>query len=321
MPGPGTVFMSQEWKFTAPVFVDDTITAEAEVLKRARDEARHTVGVYRPASGRGDGAGGRGVVLHIRGAPVIPGPLRTLGGLRGSGRHRIPGRFRVRVGLVIPLGLLGCLFSPLVTANAQSAREIIDLVDQTHGGGSRASPGITMDIRTENWDRSLTLRAWSLGTEHTLIRVEAPQKEAGTATLRADQEVWNYLPRVDRTLKLPSSMMAGSWMGSHFTNDDLVKESRLVDDYEIELEFNGTRDGVDVWELLLVPLPEAPVVWGKIRYQVSKENLLPTWTRYYDESDELIRTMTFSENSSHGLAARADRHDHSSPPTSPGRAR
>ena len=224
---------------------------------------------------------------------MIPGPLRTPGGLRGSGRHRIPGRFRARVGLAIRLGLLGCLFSPL-TANAQSVREIMDLVDQLWRGESSIAR-ITMDIRTENWDRSLTLRAWSLGTDHTLIRVEAPQKEAGTATLRADQEVWNYLPRVDRTLKLPSSMMAGSWMGSHFTNDDLVKESRLVDDYEIELEFSGTRDGVDVWELLLVPLPEAPVVWGKIRYQVSKENLLPTWTRYYDESDELIRTMTFSE--------------------------
>ena len=233
------------------------------------------------------------MVLHIRGAPVTPGPLRTPGGLRGSGRHRIPGRFRVRVGLAIRLGLLGCLFSPL-TANAQSVREIMDLVDQLWRGESSIAR-ITMDIRTENWDRSLTLRAWSLGTDHTLIRVEAPQKEAGTATLRADQEVWNYLPRVDRTLKLPSSMMAGSWMGSHFTNDDLVKESRLVDDYEIELEFSGTRDGVDVWELLLVPLPEAPVVWGKIRYQVRKENLLPTWTRYYDESDELIRTMTFSE--------------------------
>ena len=225
---------------------------------------------------------------------MTPGPLRTPGGLRGSGRRRIPGRFRVRVGLVIRLGLLGCLFSPL-TAHAQSAREIIDRVDRLMRGESSIAR-FTMDIRTENWDRSLTLRAWSLGTEHALIRVEAPQKEAGTATLRAHQEVWNYLPRVDRTLKLPSSMMAGSWMGSHFTNDDLVKESRLVDDYEIEIEFEGTRDGVDVWEFLLVPLPEAPVVWGKIRYQVTKEDLLPTWTRYYDESDELIRTMTFSEN-------------------------
>jgi hypothetical protein len=113
--------------------------------------------------------------------------------------------------------------------------------------------------------------------------------------LRAGQDVWNYLPRVDRTIKVPSSMMMGSWMGSHFTNDDLVKESRLIDDYEIGIEFEGTRDGVDVWEFLLVPLPEAPVVWGKIRYQVTKEDLLPTWTRYYDESDELMRTMTFSE--------------------------
>ncbi|MCH8276441.1 MAG: outer membrane lipoprotein-sorting protein [Bacteroidetes bacterium] len=233
-------------------------------------------------------------MLHVRGAPVIPGPLRTPGGLRGSGRHRIAGRFRVRVGLVIPLALLACLFSPL-TVHAQNAREIIDRVDRLMRGESSIAL-FTMDIRTENWDRSLTLRAWSLGTEHALIRVEAPQKEAGTATLRADQEVWNYLPRVDRTLKLPSSMMAGSWMGSHFSNDDLVKESRLIDDYEIEIEFDGIRDGVEVWEFLLVPLPEAPVVWGKIRYQVTKEDLLPTWTRYYDESDELIRTMTFSEN-------------------------
>ena len=209
-------------------------------------------------------------------------------------RRRIPASFRARVGLAISLAVLGGLFAPL-TAHAQNAREIIDRVDRLMRGESSIAR-FTMDIRTENWDRSLTLRAWSLGTEYALIRVETPQREAGTATLRANQEVWNYLPRVDRTLKLPSSMMAGSWMGSHFSNDDLVKESRLIDDYEIEIEFDGTRDGVDVWEFLLVPLPEAPVVWGKIRYQVTKENLLPTWTRYYDESDELIRTMTFSEN-------------------------
>jgi outer membrane lipoprotein-sorting protein len=197
------------------------------------------------------------------------------------------------MGLTISLVLLGCLFAPIPT-QAQTAREIIDRVDRLMRGESSIAR-FTMDIRTENWDRSLTLRAWSLGTEHALLRVESPQKEAGTATLRAGQEVWNYLPRVDRTIKVPSSMMMGSWMGSHFTNDDLVKESRLIDDYEIEIEFEGTRDGVDVWEFLLVPLPEAPVVWGSIRYQVTKDDLLPTWTRYYDESDELMRTMTFSE--------------------------
>ena len=202
-----------------------------------------------------------------------------------------PGR---RAILTISLSLLGGSFAPF-PAHAQSAREIVDRVDRLMRGESSLAR-FTMDIRTENWDRSLTLRAWSLGTEHALIRVETPQKEAGMATLRAGQEVWNYLPRVDRTIKVPSSMMMGSWMGSHFTNDDLVKESRLVDDYEIEIEYEGPRDGLDVWEFVLVPLPEAPVVWGKIRYQVMKEDLLPTWARYYDESDELVRTMTFSEN-------------------------
>ncbi len=194
--------------------------------------------------------------------------------------------------LVIWLPFLGGLIAPL-PSHAQTALEIIDRVDRLMRGESSIAR-ITMDIQTENWDRSLTMSAWSLGTEHALIRIETPQKEAGTATLMADQEVWNYLPRVDRTIKVPSSMMMGSWMGSHFTNDDLVKESRLIDDYTIEIEFEGERDGAEVWEFLLLPRPEAPVVWGKIRYAVRKEDFMPTWIRYYDESDELVRTMIHS---------------------------
>ncbi len=209
------------------------------------------------------------------------------------GGPRVPGHFRARLGLWIWLALLIGFVAPL-PVHAQNARDIMDLVDQLMRGESSIAR-ITMDIRTENWDRSLTLRAWSLGSDYSLIRVETPQREAGTATLMAGQEVWNYLPRVDRTLKLPSSMMAGSWMGSHFSNDDLVKESRLVDDYEIAIDFEGARDGADVWEFVLTPLPEAPVVWGKIRWQVRKEDFMPTWTRYYDESDEIVRTMIFSE--------------------------
>ena len=212
-------------------------------------------------------------MLHVRGAPVSRGGLRVRG--------------QFRVGLWIWLALLSGFVAPL-PVHAQSARDIMDLVDQLMRGESSIAR-ITMDIQTENWDRSLTLRTWSLGTDHSLIRIETPQREAGTATLMANQEVWNYLPRVDRTIKVPSSMMAGSWMGSHLTNDDLVKESRLVDDYEIE------REGTEVWEFLLTPLPEAPVVWGKIRYAVRKQDFMPLWARYYDESDEIVRTMTFSD--------------------------
>jgi ABC-type Mn2+/Zn2+ transport system ATPase subunit len=99
-----------------------------------------------------------------------------------------------------------------------------------------------MEIKTEHFTRSPEMVVWSLGTEYSLVRVEKPAREAGTATLKADQEVWSYLPRVDRTIKVPPSLMMGSWMGSHFTNDDLVKESRIVDDSDCEIAFEGLGD-------------------------------------------------------------------------------
>jgi hypothetical protein len=90
-------------------------------------------------------------------------------------------------------------------------------------------------------------------------------------------------------------MMMASWMGSHFTNDDLVKESRLVRDYDIVAEFEGARDGIDVWEFVLTPKPDAPVVWGKIVIQVRRKDLMPTWARYYGDDGAHKRTLTFSD--------------------------
>jgi len=180
-------------------------------------------------------------------------------------------------------------------ASAQmTAEEIIDHVDRIMRGES--SYGVaTMDVVTENWERSMTMEVWSLGTDYSLIRITAPKKEEGTATLMADDEIWNYLPRVDRTIKIPASMMMGAWMGSHFTNDDLVKESRLIEDYDIEVSYDGDRDGVTVWELTLTPKAEAAVVWGRIEYQVRQDDYMPIWARYYDEDGALVRTMTFSD--------------------------
>ncbi len=172
------------------------------------------------------------------------------------------------------------------------ATEIVDCVDRIMRGES--SRGIsTMEVVTENWSRAMEMQVWSLGTDHALVRILSPRKDAGTATLKAGNEIWNYLPRVDRTIKIPASLMSASWMGSHFTNDDLVKESRLIEDYEITLAYEGDRDGVEVWEFDLVPRPEAPVVWGRISYQVRKSDTMPVYARYYDEDGELVRTMTF----------------------------
>lgn len=212
-----------------------------------------------------------------------------------------PGGARTRAPRFLSLaGCLGLIATVLpAPAAAQTAREILEEVDQLLRGDS-SHGRVTMAITTEHWARELEMEVWSLGLDHSLVRVQSPAREAGTSTLKAGQEVWNYLPRVDRTIKVPPAMMMGSWMGSHFTNDDLVKESSIVDDYDFDIAFEGERDGVDVWEFDLIPKPEAPVVWGKVEYQVRKSDKMPTWVLYYDESGELMRTMEFSEYQSMG---------------------
>jgi Outer membrane lipoprotein-sorting protein len=183
---------------------------------------------------------------------------------------------------------------PSVLHAQESARDIVDRVDRLLRGNSSQGT-VTMEVVTADWSRSLDMAIWSLGTKYALVRVLAPRKDAGMATLKSGGDLWNYLPRVDRTIRLPPSLMSSAWMGSHFTNDDLVKETRLVDDYDIAITFSGIRDGVDVWEFTLTPKPEAPVVWGKIEEQIRKKDLMPLWGRYYDERGELARTMTFAD--------------------------
>jgi outer membrane lipoprotein-sorting protein len=193
------------------------------------------------------------------------------------------------ISIVLLLLLPSVAFSQELTP-----RDIVDRVDRILRGNSSHGTAI-MDVVTKHWHRSLTMEMWSLGTEYSLVRITAPAKEAGTATLKAGDDIWNYLPKVDRTIKIPASMMMGSWMGSHFTNDDLVKDSRLVEDYDIALSSEGERDGVEVWEFRLTPKAEAAVVWGRIDYRVRKKDLMPLWARYYDEDGNLVRTLTFSD--------------------------
>lgn len=200
---------------------------------------------------------------------------------------------------LIALCTLACL-AVSTTASAQpDARAIVERIDRLMRGDS--SRGIaTMQVVTEHWERQMTMEMWSLGTDYSLVRLRAPAKDAGTATLMAEDDIWNYLPKVDRSIKIPSSMMGGAWMGSHFTNDDLVQESQLIDLYDIEVAFDGERDGESVWELRLTPKPEAAVVWGYIEFEVGQDDDLPRWAKYYDEDGELARTMEYSEVSEFG---------------------
>jgi hypothetical protein len=201
---------------------------------------------------------------------------------------------RVATAVGVGLWLVAAGLSISSASSQQSPAEIVNHVDQLMRGESSRGH-VTMSIVTRHWSRDLEMEISSLGTMHALIRVTSPRKDAGMATLKAGSEIWNYLPRVDRTIKLPSSLMGSSWMGSHFTNDDLVKEHRLIDDYEVAIAFEGSRDREGVWEFDLTPHQDAAVVWDRISYQVRKSDMMPMWARFYDERGELIRSISWSD--------------------------
>ncbi len=192
------------------------------------------------------------------------------------------------------LTVAACPPTAAAQTSPQEASEIVRHVgDLLRGESSHGK--VRMEVVTERWTRTMEMEMWSLGQDYSLVRVLSPSREAGTATLKVDRDIWNYLPRVDRTIKVPGSGLGGSWMGSHFTYDDLVRESSMVDDYEIEVSFEGERDGTEIWEFTLVPLPEAPVVWGRLELEVRKSDRMPLESRYSDDRGELARAMTFSD--------------------------
>ncbi len=174
------------------------------------------------------------------------------------------------------------------------AKAILDNIDDMYRGKSSKGKMI-MKVVTEHWSREMTLEFYSRGKDLSLARILSPKKEKGMATLRNGKNIWNYLPKVNRVMKVPSSMMGSSWMGSHFTNDDLVKESRMADDYDFKVDYQGKRDGQDVIEILCTPKKRAAVVWGKIVVRVRASDYEPLVITYFDEDMMKSREMRFSD--------------------------
>jgi hypothetical protein len=195
--------------------------------------------------------------------------------------------------VVLLLTALPFAILPTLAAPEPGGRELLRKIDDMWRGESSAVL-MTMQIKTAHFERKLKMKGYSKGKDLTLMRITYPKQEAGTATLKVDNNIWNYLPRTRRVMKIPSSMMMGSWMGSHFTNDDLVRESRLEDDYDFELVVLDNADGVPIYQVTLLPKPDAPVVWGKITLDIRRDNLVPLVQDYFDEDLKLVRRATFS---------------------------
>lgn len=176
------------------------------------------------------------------------------------------------------------------TAFGQEATEIIKKMDQKMRGESLKAE-LSMKIVRPTWDRTISMKSWSRGTEYSLIYITAPARDEGTAFLKRGNEIWNWVPSVGRTIKMPPSMMMQSWMGSDFTNDDLVRESSVVTDYEHELAGEEIIEGYECYIIKMTPKPDAPVVWERVDVWVSKDEHMQLRTEFYDEYEELINVM------------------------------
>lgn len=176
----------------------------------------------------------------------------------------------------------------------QSATDIVRAADQKLKGLS-SEASMTIRIVRPTWQREISLKTWSKGDEYALILVTAPAKDKGMVSLKRDKEMWNWMPSIERTIKLPPSMMSQSWMGTDFTNDDLVKQSSIVTDYVHTLEKDTVIEGLTCHKIIMIPKPEAAVVWGQIVIYISQKEYMQMRAEYYDEEGYLVNMMNSSK--------------------------
>ncbi|TVQ08957.1 MAG: outer membrane lipoprotein-sorting protein [Balneolaceae bacterium] len=179
-------------------------------------------------------------------------------------------------------------------ATDRDAAEIIKRMEDTMRGESSYAE-MTMTIERPRYTREVSLKTWALGNDFSMILITAPARDQGTSFLKRKSEIWNYVPNIDRTIKMPPSMMAQSWMGSDFSNDDLVRESSTVDDYEHRILREEEYEGRQSWVLELIPKPDTPIVWGKVLMWISKDDYIQLRVENYDQRNELANTIRFSE--------------------------
>jgi len=173
---------------------------------------------------------------------------------------------------------------------SQDATEIIKKADEKWNGEKSSESYMVMTIVRPTWERTIEFKNWTKGKDNALTLITAPAKEKGQAFLKVGTEMWNWMPSIGRMVKLPPSMMADGWMGSDYTNDDILKESSIVVDFDHKIINSETIDGWDCWKIELVPHENATVVWGKIIKWISKDEFIQMKSEYFDEDGYLIKT-------------------------------
>ncbi len=177
---------------------------------------------------------------------------------------------------------------------AQDAKEIVRKANELIRSKGSFSQ-VRMKVIKPDWSRGMEMKVWALEPDYSLLLITKPAKNKGYVTLKRKKEVWNWIPTVHRVIKIPPSMMLQSWMGSDFTNDDLVRQSSIVEDYTHKIIGSEPLEGYDCYKIQLTPKPEAGVVWGKIITWISKKGYIQLKADYYDEDGMLIKSMLGSK--------------------------
>ena len=197
-----------------------------------------------------------------------------------------------KIAKMIPPLVLLFVFS--LAVNAQTAKEIVTRAEENILGQS-SKVDLTIEIVRPAWKRTLAVRTWSKGEQYSMMLIMAPPNDAGTVFLKRAREIWNWLPSIERAVKLPPSMMSQSWMGTDFTNDDLVKSSSRINDYNHKIAGDSLIGGRRCWKIEMIPLPEAAVVWSKVNIWIDRQDYLELRLEFFDEDGKLVNVLQCSE--------------------------
>ena len=189
--------------------------------------------------------------------------------------------------------LLASILFNSIAQDDEKARAIVKKAHEITLGETSKST-MTMEILRPEWTRSVSMQTWSMGTENYIIYILTPARDKGQVFLKRDNNMWNWIPGIGRMIKIPPSMMMSSWMGSDFNNDELMKESSLVKDYTHQITGEIEIEGYLCHQIELIPLPSAPVVWGKVILWISKEKSFTLKSEFYDEDEKLVNVQTAS---------------------------
>ena len=173
-------------------------------------------------------------------------------------------------------------------------KEIIRKAEEKTRGVKSSYSEMTITTVRPKWSRTMSMKSWSLGTDYSLIVITAPAKDAGTSTLKRGKEVWSWMPNIERIIKLPPSMMGQSWMGTDLTNDDLVRESSTITDYNHKLLPDTTIEGKKCYKIELLPKENTAVVWGKIIACIDQVDYIQLSSEMFDEDGFLVNVMRSS---------------------------